>query len=94
MKTKINDKFDPPPSTAKRRRLRTCCTGKSLLDKKYGQHINSLIVAILFIVTVLCFIIYTICLKGDLSESVVTGFIGLLSGFAAFFVASIKHRKS
>lgn len=63
---------------------------KSSIDKILGQHTTSVIVAILFVFTLIAFLIYIGMFKDKLSESITTGFISILSGLAGFFVASLK----
>ena len=63
---------------------------QSIIDRMFGCHTRSFIVAILFIITLVCFTIYFLSFKGGLSNTITTGFLSLLSGLAGFFVASLK----
>lgn len=64
--------------------------GRSWLDKLLGKHTNSVIVALLFLFTLGAFLLYMYLFKEKLSDTITTGFIGLLSGLAGFFAASLK----
>lgn len=64
--------------------------GRSWLDKLLGRHTNSVIVGLLFLFTLVAFLLYMYIFKDKLSDTITTGFIGLLSGLAGFFAASFK----
>ena len=59
----------------------------SLLDSIFGNHTTTVIVALLFILTLICLIII-VCIKDSLPENIVTGLIGLLGVLAGFFAGS------
>jgi hypothetical protein len=63
---------------------------RSSVDKVLGKHTNSFIVAGLFFVTLVGFVIYMIVFKEKLSDMITTGFISILSGLGGFFAASLK----
>jgi len=65
----------------------------SSLDKILGNHTNSVIVALLFILTLTGLLIYLGMFKDKLSDSITTGFISLLSALAGYFVASLKNKE-
>lgn len=67
-------------------------TEASSLDKVLGNHTNSVIVALLFTLTLISFLIYLAMFNDKLSESITTGFISLLSALVGYFVASLKHK--
>jgi len=67
--------------------------GPSYLDKTLGSHTTSVIVAVLFIITLTGFMIYVVEFKDKLADSITTCFTGLLSGLAGFFVASLRAKK-
>jgi hypothetical protein len=62
----------------------------SSLDKLLGKHTNSVLVAVMFTTTLIAFLAYVFV--GKLSPSITTGFIGLLSTLAGYFVASLKSK--
>ena len=67
---------------------------RSTLDKWWGNHATSMIVAILFIFTLICFVVYLICYKDTtdkISNTIVTGFFSLLSALGGYFLASLKN---
>ena len=66
---------------------RTGDTPHSKLDLFSGKHTTSLIVAVLFLVT-LVGLILVVCVKDRLPENIVTGLIGLLGVLAGFFASS------
>ena len=66
---------------------RTGESSNSKIDLFSGKHTTAIIVAILFLVTLICFIIL-VCYKDDLPESIITGLIGLLSALVGFFAGS------
>lgn len=57
--------------------------------KLFGQNARSIIVGILFVITLAAFMVCIIAFRQKLSESITTGFFALLSGFAGFFVATL-----
>jgi heme O synthase-like polyprenyltransferase len=62
----------------------------SKLDLLSGKHTMSIIVAILFLVTLMCFVILY-CVKPTLPDNIITGLFGLLGALAGFFAgANIK----
>ena len=69
---------------------RTGDTPHSKLDLFSGKHTTSFIVAILFLVTLICFVILY-CVKATLPDNIITGLFGLLGVLAGFFAgANIK----
>lgn len=62
----------------------------SRISKIFGIYTNSIIVAIMFIITLICFVVYFCVFQNKLNDTVTTGFIGLMSGLAGYFVASLK----
>ena len=64
---------------------------KSSIDKVFGDHTNSVIVAILFICTLIAFIVYMFIFRQNLSDTITTGFISLMSALAGYFVASLRN---
>ncbi|MEN5306126.1 hypothetical protein ABE425_01335 [Chryseobacterium cucumeris] len=65
----------------------------SSIDKVLGNHTNSVIVAILFSLTLVGLLIYLWMFKNKLSDSITTGFTSLLSALAGYFVASLKNKE-
>lgn len=63
---------------------------RSLVESLLGPYTSSFIVAALFLITIICFTIFFLNFKSNLSNNITTGFISLLSGLAGFFVASLK----
>lgn len=66
---------------------RTGETSHSKLDLLSGKHTTSLIVAFLFLITLISLII-VICAKDTIPENIVTGLISLLGMLAGFFAGS------
>ena len=66
---------------------RTGETPHSKLDLFSGKHTTSIIVAILFLVTLICFVILY-CAKDKLPDNIITGLFGLLGVLAGFFAGS------
>jgi len=65
-------------------------TPHSKLDLLSGEHTMSIIVAILFILTLICFVILY-CVKPTLPDNIITGIFALLGVLAGFFAgANIK----
>lgn len=62
---------------------------KSKLDALTGNHTTSIIVAILFVITLLSLIIL-VCVKDKLPDGLLTGLVGLLGMFGGFFAGSYK----
>ena len=65
---------------------------KSSIDKMFGNHTNSVIVAILFLCTLIAFLIYMCVFQEKLSDTITTGFISLESALAGYFVASLRKK--
>ena len=68
-------------------------TKQSSVDQLLGRHTSSFIVAILFIITIISFLVYFLSFKNNLSNTITTGFISLLSGLGGFFIASLKSQQ-
>ncbi len=69
---------------------RTGDTPLSKLDLFSGKHTTSIVVAVLFLVTLICFVILY-CAKQTLPDNIITGLFGLLGVLAGFFAgANIK----
>ena len=66
---------------------RTGESPNSKLDLLSGKHTTTMIVAILFVITLICLIVI-VCVKENLPENVLTGLIGLLGVLAGFFAGS------
>ncbi|MFD2583405.1 hypothetical protein ACFSR6_12985 [Pedobacter vanadiisoli] len=62
-------------------------TPHSKLDLLSGKHTTSLIVAILFLITLICLIV-VVCVKDIVPENLVTGLTGLLGVLAGFFAGT------
>lgn len=63
---------------------------RSSIDKVFGEYTNSIIVAILFLSTLIAFVFYMTIFQQKLSDTITTGFISLMSALAGYFVASLK----
>src|SRR4051812_10588050 len=61
----------------------------SILEK----HLNSILVALLFIITFFGFIIYLCLFRSKLSDTITGGLISLLSSLGGFFLSSLKTSK-
>ena len=64
----------------------------SKLDTLTGDHTTSIIVAILFIVTLFAFVVLLCAIK-DVKDSLVTGFISILTGLIGFFAGTRVSKK-
>lgn len=64
---------------------------RSSIDKIFGEYTNSVIVAILFLCTLIAFLVYMNIFQQKLSDTITTGFISLMSALAGYFVASLKR---
>lgn len=61
----------------------------SKIDLLSGKHTTSIIVGMVFLVTLIGLIII-VCIRKDVPESLTTGLIGILGVLAGFFVRSLK----
>lgn len=84
----------PVPEKKKRKQPRKKSGGAqqdpSLLDKLFGNHVNSLLVALLFFITLIVFLLYIVFVDEKPSHSILTGFFTLLSAFSGFFVGLVR----
>ncbi|MEY2792300.1 MAG: hypothetical protein RJA76_292 [Bacteroidota bacterium] len=62
-------------------------TPHSKLDLFSGKHTTSIIVAILFLITLTCFVVLY-CAKQTLPDNIITGLFGQLGVLAGFFAGS------
>jgi hypothetical protein len=64
----------------------------SRLDSITGDHTTPIIVGLLFVITLIAFVIL-VCVKKDTTETLITGFFSLLSALIGFFAGSRAQKK-
>lgn len=62
-------------------------THKSWLDTKFGTHTTPLIVAVLFVVTLIAYLVI-ICVKGNISDNTLSGMKDLLLVLGSVFTGT------
>jgi len=65
----------------------------SKVDVFSGKHTTSLIVATMFVLTLILFVLIY-CIKDNVSEIVITGFFSLLSLLAGYYAGTTSNNKT